>query len=167
MRTTPALAHFSRADPSKKSVQWGSVKTGALISGSEGPALMTGPPESVCLKVVAQFPGRNKYCIDKLMRLKIPGLCLVKDFADVVDWLLDGPDPGDRVRLALIHHVRSLGPSGSGFPLGRGCFGPPCQGSGPSDRGEADGPPCPGSGSPSCCSTDCFQGFWRTGLASG
>ena len=65
---------------------------------------------SVCLKVVAQFPGHNKYCIDKLMCLKIPGLCLVEDFADVVDWLLDGPDPAHRVRLALVHHVRSLGP---------------------------------------------------------
>src|SRR6185437_11444418 len=83
------------------------------------------------------------------MRLKIPGLRLVEDFADVVDWLFDGPDPGDRVRLALIHHVRLLGPSGSGFLLGRGSSGPPCPGSGPSGRGEADGPPCPGSGSPS------------------
>jgi len=36
------------------------------------------------------------------MRRKISGLRLVKDFADVVDWLLDGPDPGGRVRLALI-----------------------------------------------------------------
>src|SRR6185437_1572482 len=40
-------------------------------------------------------------------------------------------------------------PSGSEFPLERGSSGPPCSGSGPSDRGEADGPPCPGSGSPS------------------
>src|SRR6185436_19307330 len=45
MRTTPAPAHLSRADPSKKSVQWGSVKTGVLISGSGGPALKSGPPE--------------------------------------------------------------------------------------------------------------------------
>ena len=73
---------------------------------------------SVCLKVVAQFPGRNKYGIDKLMRLKIPGLCLVEDFADIVDWLLDGPDPGDRVRLAFIHHVRSLGPQRFWVPTG-------------------------------------------------
>src|SRR6185312_9462326 len=121
MRTTPAPAHFLRTDPSKKSVRWGSVKAGVLISGSGGPALKSGPPElfggrspfryeisqeltldcmarlkvqlklsqlccplgdvargvgvvqdrsqrvrgrydnSVCLKVVAQFPGRNKY----------------------------------------------------------------------------------------------------------
>ena len=40
---------------------------------------------SVCLKIMAQFPGRNKYGIDKLMRLKIPSLCLMEDFADVVD----------------------------------------------------------------------------------
>src|SRR6185369_16879355 len=73
---------------------------------------------SVCLKVVAQFTGCNKYGIDKLMRLKIPGLCLMEDFADVVDWLLDGPDPGDRVRLALIHHVRSLGPRRFWVPTG-------------------------------------------------
>ena len=45
---------------------------------------------SVCLKIVAQFSGRNKDGIDKLMRLKIPDLCLVEDFANIVDWLLDG-----------------------------------------------------------------------------
>jgi hypothetical protein len=39
----------------------------------------------VCLKIVAQFSGRNKYSIDKLVRLKVPGLCLMEDFADVVD----------------------------------------------------------------------------------
>ena len=59
---------------------------------------------------MVQFPGRNKYGIDKLMSLNVPGLCLVEDFTDVVDRLLDGPDPGDRVRFAFIHHVRSLGP---------------------------------------------------------
>src|SRR6185503_16022359 len=52
------------------------------------------------------------------MRLKIPGLCLVEDFADVVDWHLDGPNPGDRVRLSLIHHVRSLGPQRFWVPTG-------------------------------------------------
>src|SRR6185312_14036938 len=52
------------------------------------------------------------------MRLKIPGLRLVEDFADVVDWLLDGPDPGDRVRLALVRHVRSLGPQWFWVPTG-------------------------------------------------
>src|SRR6185437_3082361 len=72
----------------------------------------------MCLKVMAQFPGCNKYGIDKLMRLKIPGLCLVKDFADIVDWLLDGPDPGHRVRLTLVHHVRSLGPQRFWVPTG-------------------------------------------------
>jgi hypothetical protein len=48
---------------------------------------------SMCLKVVAQLPGRNKYSINKLVRLKVPGLCLMEDFADVVDRLLDGSDP--------------------------------------------------------------------------
>jgi hypothetical protein len=47
----------------------------------------------VCLKIVAQLPGRNKYNIDKLVRLKVPGLCLVEDLADVVYQLLDGSDP--------------------------------------------------------------------------
>jgi hypothetical protein len=46
----------------------------------------------VCLKIVAQLPGRNKYSIDKLVRLKVPGLCLMEDFIDIVDWLLDGSD---------------------------------------------------------------------------
>src|SRR6185437_13333636 len=45
MRSTLAPAHFLRTDPSKKSVQWGSVKTGVLISGSGGLALKSGPPE--------------------------------------------------------------------------------------------------------------------------
>ena len=71
---------------------------------------------SVCLKIVAQFSGRNKYRIDKLMLLKLPGLRLVEDFDDVVDWLLDGPDPSERVRFALIFHVRSLGPQRSWAP---------------------------------------------------
>jgi hypothetical protein len=47
----------------------------------------------MCLKIVAQLPGRNKYSIDKLVRLKVPGLSLMEDFTDVVDWLLDGSDP--------------------------------------------------------------------------
>ena len=98
---------------------------------------------------MAQFPGHNKYSIDKLMRLKIPGLCLVEDFADVVDWLLDGSDPGTGSGSPLSTTSGPRAPSGSGFPLERGSSGPPCSGSGPSDRGEADGPPCPGSGSPS------------------
>ena len=42
---------------------------------------------------MAQLPGHNKYSIDKLVRLKVPGLCLMEDLADVVDWLLDGSDP--------------------------------------------------------------------------
>jgi hypothetical protein len=42
---------------------------------------------------VAQLLGRNKYSIDKLVHLKVPSLCLMEDFTDVVDWLLDGLDP--------------------------------------------------------------------------
>jgi hypothetical protein len=47
----------------------------------------------VCLKIVAQFPGRDKYSLDKLVRLKVPDLCLMEDLADVLDRLLDGLDP--------------------------------------------------------------------------
>src|SRR6185312_5630932 len=47
MRTAPAPAHCLRTDLLKKSVQWGSVKTGVLTSGSGGPALWSGPPELV------------------------------------------------------------------------------------------------------------------------
>jgi hypothetical protein len=47
----------------------------------------------VCLEIVAQLPGRNKHSIDKLVHLKVPGFCLMEDLADVVDQLLDGPDP--------------------------------------------------------------------------
>src|SRR6185503_961545 len=83
------------------------------------------------------------------MRLKIPGLCLVKDFADVVDWLLDSPDTSGRVRLALVRFVRSLGPQRFWVPTGTRLLRTPLAGSGASGRGEADGPPCSGSGSPS------------------
>ena len=37
--------------------------------------------------------GCNKNGVNELMRLKIPGLCLMEDFADIVDQLPDGPDP--------------------------------------------------------------------------
>jgi hypothetical protein len=47
----------------------------------------------VCLKIVAQPPGRNKYSIEKLVHLKVPGLHLMEDLADVVDRPLYGPDP--------------------------------------------------------------------------
>jgi hypothetical protein len=42
---------------------------------------------------VAQLPGRNKYSIDKLVHLKVPGIRLMEDLADVVDRLLDDSDP--------------------------------------------------------------------------
>jgi hypothetical protein len=47
----------------------------------------------VGLEIVTEFPGCNKYSIKELMRLRIPGLCFMKDRTDVVDRLLDGPDP--------------------------------------------------------------------------
>jgi hypothetical protein len=53
----------------------------------------------VCLKIVAQLPERDKYSIYKLVRLKIPDLCLMEDPADIVDRLLDGSDPRSRSRV--------------------------------------------------------------------
>jgi hypothetical protein len=50
----------------------------------------------VGLKVVVEFPGRKEYSIKKLMRLRIPGLCLMKNLTDVVERLLDGPDSARR-----------------------------------------------------------------------
>jgi hypothetical protein len=56
---------------------------------------------------VPQFPGRNKHSIEKFVRLKIPGLCLMEDLTDVVDRLLIGSDPYSRSRalrfLAFLH----------------------------------------------------------------
>jgi hypothetical protein len=48
---------------------------------------------SMELKIVVQLPGCNMNGIDDLMCLGIPRLCIVEDFADVVNWLLDGSDP--------------------------------------------------------------------------
>ena len=39
-----SFGHCLWTDPSKKCVQWGSVKTGVLASGSGGPALGSEPP---------------------------------------------------------------------------------------------------------------------------
>ena len=47
----------------------------------------------MCLEIVAQLPGHDKHNIEELVRLKIPGLRLMEDLADVVDRLLYGPDP--------------------------------------------------------------------------
>jgi hypothetical protein len=47
----------------------------------------------MCLEVVAQLPGCNKYSIEELVRLKVPGVCLMEDLADVVDRPLNGLDP--------------------------------------------------------------------------
>jgi hypothetical protein len=47
----------------------------------------------VGLEIVVQLPGHNKYNINKLVRLKILGLCFMENLADVVDRPLNGPDP--------------------------------------------------------------------------
>jgi hypothetical protein len=41
---------------------------------------------------MTEFPGRDEYSIKELMRLRIPGLGLMKDLADVIDRLLDSLD---------------------------------------------------------------------------
>jgi hypothetical protein len=46
----------------------------------------------VGLKIMVELPRCNEYSIKELMRLGIPGLCLMQDLADVVDRLLDGLD---------------------------------------------------------------------------
>jgi hypothetical protein len=46
----------------------------------------------VGLKIMAKLPGCNEYSIKKLMRLRIPGLCFMKDLTDIVDQLLDSLD---------------------------------------------------------------------------
>ena len=46
----------------------------------------------MCLEIMAQLPRRNKHIIEKFVRLKVPGLCLMEDLADVVDRPLNGPD---------------------------------------------------------------------------
>jgi hypothetical protein len=40
-----------------------------------------------------QLPGRNKHIIEQLVRLKVPGLRLMEDLADVVDRPLYGLEP--------------------------------------------------------------------------
>jgi hypothetical protein len=46
----------------------------------------------VGLEIMTELPGHNGYSIKGLMRLRIPGLCLMKDLTDVVDRLLDSLD---------------------------------------------------------------------------
>jgi hypothetical protein len=47
----------------------------------------------VCLEIVAQLPRRNKHNIEEFVCLKVPGLCFMEDLTDIVDRLLNGPDP--------------------------------------------------------------------------
>jgi hypothetical protein len=63
----------------------------------DGPQWVRGHHHNlVGLQIVTEFPGRNKNSIKELMRLRIPGLCLIKDLADVVDRLLDSLDSASR-----------------------------------------------------------------------
>jgi hypothetical protein len=61
----------------------------------------------VCLKIVAQLLRRNKHSVDKLVRLKVPGLRLIEDLADVVDRLLYGPDPSGWPRALKVRGGRT------------------------------------------------------------
>jgi hypothetical protein len=45
------------------------------------------------LEIMEQLPGRDKHSIEEFVRFKVPGFCLMKDLADVVDWPLDGSNP--------------------------------------------------------------------------
>jgi hypothetical protein len=103
----------------------------------------------VSLEVVAEFPGRNEYSIKKFMRLRIPGLCLMKDLTDVVDRLLDGPDSASQTgsfclswgpaghRVTYVSSGRDLaGPSEVGPVVGVVEAGPP------SPAGGSVGAPC-------------------------
>jgi hypothetical protein len=77
---------------SELSCPLGDVACGVGIV-EDGPQRVGGHHHNlVGLEIVKEFPGRNEYGIKELMRLRIPGLCLMKDLADIVDRLLDGPD---------------------------------------------------------------------------
>jgi hypothetical protein len=52
----------------------------------------------MCMEIVAQLPGRNKHSIKEFVRIKVPSFCFMEDLADVVDWLLNGPDPSRALR---------------------------------------------------------------------
>jgi hypothetical protein len=59
----------------------------------DGPQWVRGHHHNlVGLKIVMESPGRNENGVKELMRLRIPGFCLMKDLADVVDRLLDSLD---------------------------------------------------------------------------
>jgi hypothetical protein len=59
----------------------------------DGPQRVRGHHHNlVGLEIMAEHAGRNEYSIKEFMRLGVPGLCLMQDLADVVDWLLDGLD---------------------------------------------------------------------------
>jgi hypothetical protein len=59
----------------------------------DGPQWVRGHHHNlVGLEIVMEFPGCNENGIKELMHLRIPGFCLMKDLADVVDWLLDSLD---------------------------------------------------------------------------
>ena len=77
---------------SELSCPLGDVAGGVRIV-EDGPQWVGGHHHDlVRLEVMADLPGRYKYSIKELMRLRIPCPCFMEDLADVVDWPLDGPD---------------------------------------------------------------------------
>jgi hypothetical protein len=70
----------------------GDVARGVGIM-EDGPQWIKGHHHNlVGLEIVTELPGRNEYSIKELMSLRIPSLCLMKDLANIVDWLLDSLD---------------------------------------------------------------------------
>jgi hypothetical protein len=85
-------------ESSKLSCPLGDIACGVGVV-KDGPQRIGGHHHNlVGLKVMAEFPRRNEYGIKKLMLFRIPGLCLVKDLTDVVNWFLNGPDSARRTR---------------------------------------------------------------------
>jgi hypothetical protein len=81
---------------SELSCPLGDVACGVGIV-EDGPQWVGGHHHNlVGLKIVMEFSGCNEYSIKELMRLGIPGLCLMKDLANMVDRLLDSPDTTNR-----------------------------------------------------------------------
>jgi hypothetical protein len=79
-------------ESSELSSPLGNVARGVGIV-EDGPQWVGGHHHNLMgLEIVMEFPRRNEYSIKELMRLRIPGLCFVKDLTDIVDRLLDGPD---------------------------------------------------------------------------
>jgi hypothetical protein len=131
-------------ESSKLSCPLGDVACGVGIV-EDGPRRVGGHHHNlVGLEIVMEFPGCNEYGIKELMRLRIPGLCLMKDLADVVDRLLDGPDTASRTgSFCLCWGL--IGPQVASASPGRDPAGP--SEAGPVVRLVEAGPPSPTGGS--------------------